>query len=147
MPYKVQLVQKLKPIDHPMRFRFAKWACDRRTENADFAKNNHLFRWRSFWSRRVCKQAHIHWKADAAKTSHCLLRIFVQRYNWAIFIRYRAILNKFLFTKIEEEYISSIWFQQDGATCHTAEATLDVLLPVFEDCIISRRTVDWPPRS
>ena len=26
MPYKVQLVQELKPFDHPMRFRFAKWA-------------------------------------------------------------------------------------------------------------------------
>ena len=32
--------------------------------------------------------------------------------------------------------------------CHTAEATLDVLRPVFEDRIISRRTDDvWPPRS
>ena len=32
--------------------------------------------------------------------------------------------------------------------CHTAEATLDVLRPVFEDRIISRRTdVVWPPRS
>ena len=28
-PYKVQLVQELKPIDHPMRFRFTKWASDR----------------------------------------------------------------------------------------------------------------------
>ena len=27
-PYKVQLVKELKLIDHPMRFRFAKWACD-----------------------------------------------------------------------------------------------------------------------
>ena len=25
-PYKVQLVQEFKPIDHPMRLRFAKWA-------------------------------------------------------------------------------------------------------------------------
>ena len=25
-PYKVQLVQELKPIEHPMCFRFAKWA-------------------------------------------------------------------------------------------------------------------------
>jgi len=25
-PYKVQLVQELKPHDHPMRFRFAEWA-------------------------------------------------------------------------------------------------------------------------
>ena len=36
-PYKVQLVQKLKPIDHPKRFRFAKWACYGLTENADFS--------------------------------------------------------------------------------------------------------------
>ena len=26
--YKVQLVQELNPIKNPMRFRFAKWACD-----------------------------------------------------------------------------------------------------------------------
>ena len=30
-PYKVQLVQALKSIDHPIRFRFTKWACDRLT--------------------------------------------------------------------------------------------------------------------
>ena len=39
-PYKVQLVQELKPMDHPMRFRFAKWACDRLTEDADFGKKS-----------------------------------------------------------------------------------------------------------
>ena len=51
-------------------------------------------------------------------------------------------------TKIEEEDIGNLWFQQDGATCHTAEATPDVLLPIFEDLIISRRAdVVWPPRS
>ena len=33
-------------------------------------------------------------------------------------------------------------------TCHTAEAILDVLRPVFEDRIIScRADVVWPPRS
>ena len=62
--------------------------------------------------------------------------------------RYREMLNEFLFTKIEEEDIGNIWFQQDGATCHTAEPTLDVLHPVFEDRIISRRAdVVWPPRN
>ena len=49
------------------------------------------------------------------------------------------MLNEFLVTKIEVEDIGNIWFQQDGATCHTAEATLGVLRPVFEDRIISRR--------
>ena len=42
-----------------------------------------------------------------------------------------------LFTKIEEEDIGNIWLQQDSATCHTAEATLYVLRPVFEDRIIA----------
>ena len=59
------------------------------------------------------------------------------------------MLNDFLFTKIEEEEFGNTWFQQDGATCHTAEATLDCdLSPVFEDGVISRRAdVVWPPRS
>ena len=59
---------------------------------------NHLFRWSSFWFWRVCKQAklsnlghrkpaQIHWKADAPKMSHCLVRILVQRNNWTIFLR------------------------------------------------------------
>ena len=53
-----------------------------------------------------------------------------------------------MFTQIEDEDIGNIWFQQDGATCHSAKATLDVLRPVFEDCITSRRAdVIWSPRS
>ena len=42
--HKVQLVQELKPIDHAIRFRFAKWACDRLIEDADFGKKKYLFR-------------------------------------------------------------------------------------------------------
>ena len=58
------------------------------------------------------------------------------------------MLNEFFFTKIEEDDIGNIWFQQDGAKCHTAEATLDVFHPVFEDRIICRRAdVVWPPWS
>ena len=57
-------------------------------------------------------------------------------------------VDEFLFTEIEEEDIGNIWFQQDGVTCHTAEAALDVLRPVFEDRIISRRTdIVWLPRN
>ena len=58
------------------------------------------------------------------------------------------MLNLFLITKIEEEDIDTLWLQQDGATCHIAEAILDVLRLVVEDRIISRRAdVVWPPRS
>ena len=40
--------------------------------------------------------------------------------------RYRAMLNEFLFTKIEEADIGNIWFQQGFVTCHAAEVTLDL---------------------
>ena len=52
------------------------------------------------------------------------------------------MLNEFLFTKIEEENIGNNWFQEEGATFHTAEVTFAVLRPAFEDCIII-----WPSRS
>ncbi|GFX29625.1 putative LOC100569746 [Trichonephila clavipes] len=41
-----------------------------------------------------------------------------------------------------------LWFQQDGAICHTARATIDVLKDTFRDRLISRfGPVNWPPRS
>ena len=96
------------------------------------------------------KPARIHWKAGAPKTSHCLV-FFENEQGEAVTVngdRYQAILNEFLFTKTKKEDIGNIWFQQDGATCQTVEATLDVLRPVFEDPIISRRAdVVLPPRS
>ena len=66
------------------------------------------------------------------------MRILFQRLKWVIFFeneqgeavtvngdRYRAMLNEFLFTKIEEQDI--------------AEATLEVLRPVFDNRTLSRR--------
>ena len=97
------------------------------------------------------KPARIHWKANVPETSHCLMRILVQRHNWAIFRRKWARRRRYsqwrslsghvkrIFIKIDEEDIGNIWFQQDRAMCFTAEAKLDVLRPVFEDRIISRR--------
>ncbi|GFW92180.1 uncharacterized protein TNCV_3540661 [Trichonephila clavipes] len=41
-----------------------------------------------------------------------------------------------------------LWFQKDGATCHTARATIDLLKDTFGDRLISRfGPVNWPPRS
>ena len=41
-----------------------------------------------------------------------------------------------------------LWFQQDGATCHTANETIAVLQGMFGNNIISRRdALTWPPKS
>ncbi|GFX30903.1 transposable element Tc3 transposase [Trichonephila clavipes] len=43
---------------------------------------------------------------------------------------------------------NELWFQQDGATCHTARAPIDLLKDTFGDRLISRfGPVNWPPRS
>ncbi|GFV98859.1 7SK snRNA methylphosphate capping enzyme [Trichonephila clavipes] len=45
-------------------------------------------------------------------------------------------------------FFEELWFQQDGATCHTARATIDLLKDTFGDRLISRfRPVNWPPKS
>ncbi|GFU34382.1 DUF4817 domain-containing protein [Trichonephila clavipes] len=44
--------------------------------------------------------------------------------------------------------VQELWFQQDGATCPTARATIDLLKDTFGDRLISRfGPVNWPPRS
>ena len=41
-----------------------------------------------------------------------------------------------------------MWFQQDGATSHTARVTIDLLKGKFGERVISRNgPVEWPPRS
>jgi len=63
-------------------------------------------------------------------------------------VPYRDMLENFFFSRMEEEDIDDIWFQQDGATCHTANVTIDLLHSTFENRIISRNgDVNWPPRS
>ena len=56
---------------------------------------------------------------------------------------YRAMLNKFLLTTIEEEDIGKIWIQQDGATCHTAEATFDVLRPFLKIALLAAELMSF----
>ncbi|GFU00209.1 DUF4817 domain-containing protein [Trichonephila clavipes] len=47
-----------------------------------------------------------------------------------------------------DEGHNELWFQQDGATCHTARATIDLLKDTFGDRLISRfGPVNWSPRS
>jgi len=42
----------------------------------------------------------------------------------------------------------NMWFQQDGATCHTPHTTKDILHKRFEGMVILRGgNVNWPPRS
>ncbi|GFV07862.1 protein Wnt-4 [Trichonephila clavipes] len=62
--------------------------------------------------------------------------------------RYRAKITNFFIPELSNHDVQELWFQQDGATCHTARATIDLLKDTFGDRLISRfGPVNWPPRS
>ena len=49
---------------------------------------------------------------------------------------------------IEEYDLENMWFQQDGATCHTTQANMALLQETFPGCVISHRgDIDWKTRS
>ncbi|GFU62624.1 SMB domain-containing protein [Trichonephila clavipes] len=62
--------------------------------------------------------------------------------------RSRAMITNFFIPELNNHDVQELWFQQDGATCHTARATIDLLKDTFGDRLISRfGPVNWPPRS
>ncbi|GFU36275.1 putative DD41D transposase [Trichonephila clavipes] len=62
--------------------------------------------------------------------------------------RYRAMITNFFIPELNNHDVQELWFQQDGATYHTARATIDLLKDTFGDHLISRfGPVNWPPRS
>ncbi|GFX11869.1 transposase [Trichonephila clavipes] len=62
--------------------------------------------------------------------------------------RYRAMITNFFIPELNNHDVQELWFQQDGATCHTARATIDLLKDTFGGRLISRfGPVNWPPRS
>lgn len=66
--------------------------------------------------------------------------------------RYISMLQHFLEPRIEEiieeEGLEDLWFQQDGATPHTARNSMNILSELFPHRLISLRgDLGWPARS
>ncbi|GFV42637.1 uncharacterized protein TNCV_843071 [Trichonephila clavipes] len=58
------------------------------------------------------------------------------------------MITNFFIPELNNHDVQELWFQQNGATCHTARATIDLLKDTFGDRLISRfGPVNWPPRS
>ena len=48
------------------------------------------------------------------------------------------MLEDYLWPELDELDINDMWFQQDGATIHTARVTIDLLKGKFGERVISR---------
>ena len=61
--------------------------------------------------------------------------------------RYRNMITEFLWPQLDGMDLEDMWFQQDGATCHTARETTDLLREKFPASHISRNgDQNWPLR-
>jgi len=64
--------------------------------------------------------------------------------------RYVEMLRNFLRPQFRSLRVNmeEMWFQQDGATAHTARFSITVVRRMFSQLVLSRfGDVPWPPRS
>lgn len=170
--FKVQLTQELKPVDHHKRRIFADWVLQMHQNDPDFHRKiifsdeahfhlggyvnkqncriwgsenprmivekplhpQRVTVWCGFWAGGVIGPYFFENEAGATVTVNGL--------------RYRAMINDFLWPELEDIDVDDVYFQQDGATCHTSNETIAILQEKFPDRVISRRgDHNWPPRS
>lgn len=166
-PYKIQLTQIIQPTDKVARSQMANVLLQRKaqvqgrllmTDEAHFhlcgAVNKQNCRYWSGANPRLLHERPLH---SPKVTVWCGVGdvgivgpYFFEDENGATVTvngeRYRNMLQTFLQPQLQN--FPPLWFQQDGATAHTAGATITMLNQMFPGCLISRRgDVEWAPRS
>ena len=62
--------------------------------------------------------------------------------------RYRDTITRFFLPKFDDIDVADMWFQQDDATCHTTDETIQLPHETFPDRVLSRfGDQNWPPIS
>lgn len=171
-PYKLSVCQQLNPDDYRQRLQFCQrmMAILEENENAvllmsdeahfhlDGSVNKHNCR---FWcsdNPQILQERPLH---SARVTVWCAVGevgvigpYFFENDNGAAVTvtadRYLEMLNNFFLPALRRRRIAirNIWFQQDGATAHTARISMARVRQAFPGKVISRfGDVPWPPRS
>ncbi|GFV04348.1 uncharacterized protein TNCV_919691 [Trichonephila clavipes] len=158
--------------DHKARRRFVEWAQNEIAVVPDFHKRILFSDEGHFWLNRYVNKQNCRIWREANPQVHVETPLHPEKLTvwcslWAggiigpFFVkndeghnvtvnddRYRAMITNFFIPKLNNHDVQELWFQQDGATCHTARATIDLLKDMFGDRLISRfGPVNWPPRS
>lgn len=160
-PYKITAVHQLLPIDHHARLHFCEWISEVVQNEPDFLSrcfftdeawfylngyvNSQNSRQWSCNNPHLIEEATLHpakvgiWAAMSGK------RIFTVFFDSTVTSEvYCGFVDRFVETLTEEEIFRG-WFQQDNATAHTANRTMNQLRMYFGDRVISKGL--WPPRS
>lgn len=171
-PYKMAMVQQLNPGDYVKRLNFA------REMEAIFDQNENIILFTTdeahfHLNGTVNQQNYRYWSDENPKLMHERPLHSPKVTVWcavsSIFVigpyffeddngttvtvtseRYRQMFTEFFLPELRRKRIPirQVWFQQDGATAHTARNSMEAIRAVFRGRIISRfGDIDWPPRS
>lgn len=164
-PYKIKLTQELKPFDHLKRRRFVNWAQEQIENDADFHRKIIFSDEAHFWLNGfVNKQNMRYWAGSNPHVIHeaplhpekitvwCGLHaggvigpyFFVDDNDRHVTVngnRYRDMINDFFWPQLNGMDLDDMWFQQDGATCHTAHDTIALLKTKFDERVMSARVI------
>ena len=170
-PYKMQVVQQLNVRDYAQRVDFAvrmqvileenENAIIIMSDEAHFHLNGTVNKQNlRYWAPENPRNIHERPLHSARVTVWCAVApfgvigpYFFEEDGVTVTVnseRYIHMLNNFLRPELRRRRINmrNVYFQQDGATAHTAHAPMNVLRNMFPGCLISRfGDVPWPPRS
>ena len=165
-PHKIQLVQELQPNDPEKRLEYAIQLQDLANGDPNFLKNLIMsdevhFHLNGFINKQNCRiwgSENPHVTAERQLhpqkcTVWCGVTVdevigpyFFKNEGENVTVtgaRYRQMLEDFVRPWVQNK--PSMWFQQDGATAHTARETLNLLQDIFGNRIISRGCeINWP---
>lgn len=170
-PYKIMMVQELLPCDFEHRRHCCQEMLDRIPLNSTFfssdeahfhlcgAVNKQNFR---YWANENPREIHERPLHSPKVTVWCAVSkfgiigpYFFEDNGRTVTVtaeRYVTMLEEFFEPQLEElraaTNLGDIWFQQDGATSHTARISMARLRQVFPLRLVSvRGDVEWPARS
>ncbi|GFU13897.1 uncharacterized protein TNCV_940731 [Trichonephila clavipes] len=133
--------------DHQARRRFVEWAQNEIAVVPDFHKRILFSDEAHFWLNGYVNKQNCRIWSEANPQVYVETPLHPEK----LFVngdRYRAMITNFFIHELNNHDVQELWFQQDGATCHTVRATIDLLKDTFGDRLISRfGPVNRPPRS
>lgn len=166
-PYKILCVQELQPTDYGIRLAFCETILEK-IESNEIALDSILMTDEAhfYLNGDVNKQNYRYWSNENPQIIHekplhsPKVTVWMGVAAWGLIgpyffdstvngERYRHLLNEFVRPELaRRRRLSRTWFQQDGATAHTARETMNCLQRIFSSRVISRNAyIVWPPRS
>ncbi|GFU76015.1 transposable element Tc3 transposase [Trichonephila clavipes] len=129
--------------DHQARRRFVEWAQNEIAVVPDFHKRILFSDEAHFWLNGYVNKQNCRIWSEANPQVYVETPLHPEKLTVWCALWAGGIIGPYFFKNDEGHN-----FQQDGATCHTARATIDLLKDTFGDRLISRfGPVNWPPRS